>query len=305
MRTQPMKLLNSDSSWMPLHVFSQTVYIFLSLKYFANQRDLTSWLLVLLFGVLAYALHAFFVRKLSKEFTLVYWSALAISNSVYLNLDADQPLLYMAAILIGIFGISFFSINGRHAFNPSILGSLTCILLFPSIYTYTSWSQNPGLQLTILILGLFTAYKNNSLRISMGYWFGFILFALIATYFQKNFGGSNERNLTYLFWISTLSNPSNLIFTFHVITDPSTSPKSFYGKLIFGFSIGTLDVLLRAFPNLLISDLISYSLVQGIYWLNSNDLIRSKLSTFIGKFPILEQAEPVPKKVPLKKISEV
>ncbi|MCB0422921.1 MAG: hypothetical protein KDD61_18110, partial [Bdellovibrionales bacterium] len=66
-----------------------------------------------------------------------------------------------------------------------------------------------------------------------------------------------------LFYIGPLITMAGVIFQFHMITDPRTTPDDRYGQVAFGASVALLDVLLRTFQ-VLHSPFLSLAIVSSL-----------------------------------------
>lgn len=258
-----------------LHAFSQTCYIISSFYLFAQKRPVVWWLTLVAVITFYYGVHLYLIRKRTKEWIVWPLVGVGISNSVFINLESNSLWVYLLAGIIGVSAISFFVDNrGRHAFNASAVGGLITIALLPSVATATSWSQPIWFYGLILFLGNATSFVSRRWILSWAYLFGFIFSSVIAHY-AFSLSGESNLGLSVLFWPSVLFTPGTLIWAFHVITDPATSPSSGRGQIIFGLSVGALDFFLRGFMHFLLSDFISYAFVQLIYWYGSSHFSRT------------------------------
>jgi hypothetical protein len=269
-----MKLLAKTDMGTNVHIYSQTVYILASFWLFAQQRPFYQWPAVVLMVAFFYGLEAYFIRKKHAEYAVFPITGLAIANSLFLNLDSTYLWVYLLAGFIGVLSIVSFSSNGRHAFNPSIVGSFAMITFFPQFALHASWAQDYRLMLLILCAGIFTVLMSRRWRITIWYFLGFVFFSLFAYGYRHLFpGGTSDSQLSLLFWPSLLTNPATLIFAFHVISDPQTSPQKLKQQAVFGFAIGALEVVLRGF-GILNSDFISYLTIQSVQFALASRTLR-------------------------------
>lgn len=251
------------------HLFSQLIYIYLSFSLFALKREWTWFAATLVLSVCLYAL----TRALNRVKTTykIEWiiSALAIGNSVMLNMEGHGPAPYLLATIVGILAMSIFRGEHSHIFNPSAIGVFAVAMLWSDKASFASWSQTEWLPLVVLCLGTLTSCLAGRWRTSYGYILGFILASFAMFYTHKLLGTPSYKIIKPFFWPLTLLDAGSLIFIFHVISDPKTGPKTQQGQWIFGAGIGALDICLRGF-SFLPALFVSYLLMQVLNGLMPN-----------------------------------
>ncbi|MEM9293323.1 MAG: enediyne biosynthesis protein UnbU [Acidobacteriota bacterium] len=165
-------------------------------------------------------------------------SAMAISMLLYAN-DRMWPLAFAAAVAIAskyIFRVTA-SGKSKHFLNPSNFGITMVLILFPWIgiampYMFTEnlmgW-HNWILPVVIIISGslLNTVYTKKMPLIFA--WCGmFAAQAIVrATYFETPVPAS----------LAPMTGVAFLLFTFYMVSDPSTTPRSKGGQAAFGASV--------------------------------------------------------------------
>lgn len=264
-----VRLFGDFRAGVLIHFFAQCSYLVAAGQYFVQQRAPYVWPLVA-FGVAAlYGLFAFWRARQRETYVLFPTVGLAIGNSVLLNYEATYIGFYFLAALLGILSIAVFRRKGDpawdHPFNPSIIGGFVLTMLLPSNFSVGNWAHDGNLLLLILVSGLACAIMNRKLAASLSYFGGFALASVVAYFCWFRFQEGRESLLNPFVLSGVLVSARGLIFAFHVITDPRTSPPSWRGQMAFGLSIGGVDLLCRCF-NLLYSDQIAYLLIQGGYW---------------------------------------
>ncbi len=258
-------LIYTNSRFLYVHVASQACYVIASFYLFIVQRPVAWWGALLLLSAGAYYVGWKLSHRGETQPGLISLSSIAIGNSVFLNLDSADLWPYIGAVVIGLTArFALAPPGGRHPYNPSVIGALAMIMMFPAYASYPTWAQVPWLQILILSLGTLTAFLNRRWILSFSYLGGFAV-ASVACWLATTLLG-NPGGVSALFWPSLLATPASLIFTFHVITDPVTSPGSRRGQLLFGASIGITDAILRVLGHVLVADLISYCAVQLVWW---------------------------------------
>jgi enediyne biosynthesis protein E5 len=160
-------------------------------------------------------------------------SPLITGLSLSLLLRADEPLIHLAAGVIGIASKFLLRIDGKHIWNPA--GFAIVVLLFAA----------PGM-----------------IWISPGAWGSQVWFAVLLCFFAILVLGAARRSDIPIFFFGThaalrfaralwlgdplaiplhqLQSGSLLIFTFFMISDPRTSPDSRLGRFIFAASVAAL-----------------------------------------------------------------
>ncbi|MCX5795432.1 MAG: RnfABCDGE type electron transport complex subunit D [Elusimicrobia bacterium] len=270
-----MKLVSGFTKGLVVHAFSQVTYIIISFSFFVLKRPPYWWLTLVAVNAFYYGLHLHFIRKKTKVYTLWPVVGIGISNSVFINLEGHNLWVYLLAGFIGVTAMTIFSDNrqrhpsdrrGKHAFNPSALGILAVIMLFPSAASTGTWAELPWLQALILLLGTTTVLVNRRWCLSYSYLLGFALCS-VPYWALCRFGGlADAHDLSVLFWPSVMTAPSTLIWAFHVISDPVTSPDGKKGQVWFGLATGAVDFVLRGVLHSMQADVIAYIFVQAVYW---------------------------------------
>jgi len=163
----------------------------------------------------------------------------ALITALGLSLLLHSSALWISA-LSGVLAIGskfILRFNGKHIFNPANFGIILCILL-----TDQAWVSPGQWGSDIILIYFFGAAALMVLlkvgRIDTSLAFILTLFALEAT-----------RTVFYLGWgwdvlFHSFSNGSLLLFTFFMITDPVTTPKSKKARIIWASGIAVLSFIL-------------------------------------------------------------
>jgi hypothetical protein len=175
-------------------------------------------------------------------------SGLAVAMLLYSN-DRLLPIAFAAAAAIGSKHLFRAGTNGarRHIFNPSNLGITATLLAFPWVgiaqpYMFTeNLSQGWSWFLPALIIcsGSFlnTAFtKRIPLILS---WLGaFVLQAAVRHFLFGNL---------FLPSLNPMTGVAFLLFTFYMVTDPATTPRTLRGQIAFGAAVAAAYGTLMAF----------------------------------------------------------
>lgn len=165
-------------------------------------------------------------------------SALAVAMLLYTN---EQLSIQIFATSIAILSKYIFRVKlderSRHFFNPSNIGIAITLILFPWVgiaqpYMFTEnfhGIANWIFPVFLVILGtLLNAKYTKKLPLIFSWLFVFVLQAWI----RNVFFGSNFTSA-----LLPMTGLAFLLFTFYMVSDPGTTPKSIKGQLIFGASV--------------------------------------------------------------------
>lgn len=174
-------------------------------------------------------------------------TAMAVSMLLYAN-DRVMPLVFATAVALAskhVFRIRVGE-RSRHFFNPSNLGITVTLLAFPSVgiampYMFTENLTGAGdwlLPALIVCSGSFLNARFTRKVPLILAWLGtFALQALI-------------RSLVFDTPVTApwmpMTGVAFLLFTFYMVTDPSTTPTSVRGQVAFGASVAVVYGLLLA-----------------------------------------------------------
>lgn len=145
---------------------------------------------------------------------------------------------YFLAITLGQSFKFLFKNQSGHFFNPANIGLFITITFFSGLSNIQAGQWIVGIELyTIMtLIGLIVAFFNKRWILSLSYLLTLVLARYLFAYIN---------NLNSIFFLASVVNTASLIFTFHMITDPLTSPKSYSGQILFGVTVGLLDFQLR------------------------------------------------------------
>jgi Na+-translocating ferredoxin:NAD+ oxidoreductase RnfD subunit len=202
----------------------------------------------------------YLVNRFIPKRAMSYMATLIASTALFLLLTSLEWYGYAIASVIMILGkLLVTNENKHHIFNPAGFALLICICLFPNTLILNSKQFIDSYWLLGLILGLGAAIVILSDRyvISLSYIAGFALASYLRTFVSAE---------SFVFFFYPFLNPMNLIFIFHMISDPGTTPSTFTEQAILGFIIALIDHLLRHYW-VFYSPLIALLIVRSIYHL--------------------------------------
>jgi Na+-translocating ferredoxin:NAD+ oxidoreductase RnfD subunit len=165
-----------------------------------------------------------------------------LSLALILNYSHDYVLL-LFPVFMAIGSKYVFTVKGAHAFNPSLFGVVSSLLLagtFISTAPAYQWGGTWGISafMVMAALSLFI------FKVDRGWLVGsFLIFYLLQTALRAYL-------MRYwlppeMLFLGSMSTPPFFLFTFFMITDPKTSPSSRRGQVAVAFAIAFLDLLLN------------------------------------------------------------
>lgn len=168
-------------------------------------------------------------------------SALITSCSLSLLLNYSHSYWILTVpVYFAIGSKYFFTFNGRHAFNPAQMAVTMCLIFGGGLITAApayQWNGIESMSAFIAMLGIFfllPKINRHWLVIS------FLGFFTLNTFIR---GMIMQHHLPFeTLFLGTLSSPAFFLFTFFMITDPATSPKTKRGQIIAGFFIALVDL---------------------------------------------------------------
>lgn len=182
------------------------------------------------------------VRALIDFLLSAHISALAVAMLLYAN-DRLWVVAFATAVAIGskvLFRQPARSGGGRHFYNPSNFGITVTLLLFSWVgiappYQFTENLDRIGdwlLPSVIICTGTFLNYRFTKRLPLIGAWL--IGFALQAAVRSLLFDSPLVANLLPMTGIAFI------LYTFYMVTDPATTPKSVLSQVVFGFSVAAV-----------------------------------------------------------------
>lgn len=232
-----IKKLNSRREFaLSLQLIALHTYLYVLLFQFYEGRFLLDYLILIASTIIVE--EAFYYYTF-KKFTIPL-SGLICSTSLFILLSTHYSVWpYLVAMFVGISSKYLIRWSKGHVFNPSCLGIIFVTFLLPHLAhaKMQQWIASPTHFLIVYGFGAFIAILSKRIAISLGYFI--TLFTLTLAYSQF------FTQLPLITVIGPLLGLSVAIFVFHMITDPSTTPRSLNGQLIMGISVAILDFTFR------------------------------------------------------------
>lgn len=209
-------------------------YAVLAREISAFERPHEWMLLIVLWGVLLdLALGKFYFKKINFPFTPII-AGIATS----LLMDSPHLWVYLAAVSFAILSKAFIAYRGRHLLNPANAGVVFSLLAFPGMVTGIPKLFNVDVSLIAVfcVVGLFVATYARVLQVALLWIASFAAFS-----FYRHWFGGTPLELAFLPMLA----PTFFLYSFHMITDPATTPRTFGGRFVFVFAVAAIDAFVR------------------------------------------------------------
>jgi enediyne biosynthesis protein E5 len=203
---------------------------------FHFERSHLVTLLCILWAVILDLLFGFFKFK-KLVFPL---SALIIALASSLLIYARSPYPYLAVVTLAISSKALITYKAKHLFNPANFGVVAMLLLAPDSVTgmpaLFSGYMTPSV--IFAVLGLLTVIYAHQAEVSLSWVIGFVIFAFV----RSQISGAPVVSALLPFF-----GPSFLLFSFHMISDPATTPRTRGYRIAYGLFAALLDAAFRFF----------------------------------------------------------
>ncbi|MDX1692140.1 MAG: FG-GAP-like repeat-containing protein [Ketobacteraceae bacterium] len=140
------------------------------------------------------------------------------------------------------------TVNGRHIFNPNLFGLLTAVtigggMISPApAYQWGGYTAFSAFVVTAALILFVFRINRNPLIIS------FLGFYTLTLFIRGYITQHHVPPETII--MGTITSPAFYLFTFFMITDPATSPRSTKGQIFMAFFISFFDLALHKFESL-------------------------------------------------------
>ncbi len=220
-----------DPRWLQALILLS--YAIVAREMFNFERPHYITLSIVVFAMLIDTFIGFFKYKVIR-FPL---GAIIVALACSLLIDSTHFLIYLFAVALGVLSKAFINFENRHIFNPANF-SVVIILYAGSGYATSIQNLFAGYltpSLAFLTLGIINVIYSRQHLVSLSFFIGFLIFAafrwLSGTYWLLAFG--------------PCLGPGFLLFTFHMISDPATTPHARGPQVIFGLLAALIDAVLR------------------------------------------------------------
>lgn len=178
------------------------------------------------------------VRKEKFDFTSYFITPLVFALIISLNVY-DHIWMVALCVIFGVFfAKSLFGGQDKNLFNPAALGLVFALLSFPAYLLNTGTGNAMGEVFVYTALGL--AVLLMALKAISPYTLISYLVVLVGIYGLFYLLNNNNQSITDILF------KTNMVFVgIFMITEPTTSPKSPLGQIIYGLSFGLLVWLIN------------------------------------------------------------
>jgi Na+-translocating ferredoxin:NAD+ oxidoreductase RnfD subunit len=239
-----IETLKSNFAWLQsrkkvslsLQLFALHSYLYVLLFHFYEGRFLLDYIILIFSTIL---IEQAFYYYTFKKFTVPF-SGLICSTSLFILISTHYTVWpYLVAMFVGISSKYLIRWEKGHVFNPSCFGIVVVSFLMPQLAhaKVQQWIASPTHFLLVYGLGIFIATLSRRIVVSVSYFLTILIFTFV---YSKLF-----TQLPLITVLGPLMGLSVAIFSFHMITDPATTPSSKRGQILMGILVAVLDFSFR------------------------------------------------------------
>ena len=222
--------------------FLLTLYCVLGFTVFGFNRTPGQMLLIVVGGSVVDVIFSWFVRR-ERIFPLSAWIS-CCSLAILLNYNKTSALLFLP-VLLCIGSKHLLTFEGRHVFNPSMFGVATSLLLGGELITAAPAYQWAGSSASLSVFLIAAALGFFLLRVGR-----FWLVASFLFFYSINTGircwVMRHHLPPEMLFVGTFTTPPFFLFSFYMLTDPQTSPKTTGKQILIAAAIASVDLALHA-----------------------------------------------------------
>jgi Na+-transporting NADH:ubiquinone oxidoreductase subunit NqrB len=210
-------------------ILFQAAFLILGIFMLNWNLDISNFILVIFTCLLVQGLGIY----ISGENYSGLKSSLISALSICLMLKANEPSTFILAAVLSIASKYLIKYKGKHIFNPTNFGMILCILISGDAwFSPGQWGSDMLFLFVLMLSASVVLLKVGRMDVALAF-----LLTFSGLYFLKI--------VVFLGWeidvfIHHLSSGTLLLFTFFMITDPVTSPKSKKGRIVWAMLIGVL-----------------------------------------------------------------
>lgn len=178
------------------------------------------------------------------------------AGTFFMFTESLHAEVYFFGSLAAVLSKNLFRYNGRHVFNPGNIAVLAVVILLPqyAVSVPGQWGGDWWVILLVAAMGIVIAYLAQRWWVSLSYFLSFVLFSTIRGLIF---------NISPFFLAGTVIGIPSMIYLFHMVTDPATSPRSTKYQIVYGASVGLIDVFLR-YKEVLYAPVIALAIVTAV-----------------------------------------
>lgn len=258
-----------------------TTYGILGFTIFGFNRTPLQMLLIVLSGMILEVLMALVARRHLVFPLSAYISCCSLA--LLLNYSHQNWLLFLP-VYLAIASKYLLTFERKHVFNPSMFGVAMSLLLVGDLITSAPAYQWAGGDITMTAFIIMAALMLFVFKIGKNWLiFSFLFFYALQTLARAYF--MRHHIPPQMLFIGTLSAPAFFIFTFYMITDPATSPKTRKGQVALGFALAAVDLYLHLYESVFTFFYAALAIAAAKYaYLHSKKLIRQGPADYLAAF---------------------
>lgn len=219
-----LKILNFDPRIIQFcFLFS---YSIIAVEYFNFERSHKIVLITFLSAILIEMLLSKYKYKKKNSWLPAGIITFSVCTLVY----SPTIIFYIVTVTLAILSKSLFQNKGRHFFNPSNFGITITTLIFPNwiVGSVNTFSGVKAIGIYFFIAGFINAFYSKTLIPCLTFLVSTtLLFMIRGQYFDIY-----KTSFTFMYFVLS---PVLLLYTFHMINDPASIPKT--NKLRFFYAI--------------------------------------------------------------------
>ena len=165
-------------------------------------------------------------------------SALAAAFGIGIFLRGTSPWVFACAAFLAVASKYLIRIKGRHIFNPSNFGIVSLVYFVPFAATieFTQWGVSRPLIIVVSCIALVIAYRAGVIVTTGSFLISYTVLLLLFVGLDPFYFAVHHLGLL---------SPSIILFASFMITDPRTSPASFWGRILHGCTVAALYFVLE------------------------------------------------------------
>ncbi|MBC7541905.1 MAG: RnfABCDGE type electron transport complex subunit D, partial [Candidatus Sericytochromatia bacterium] len=221
-----------------------TLYAILGTTLLGFNRNPLQILMTILIGCLLDMGLAWSIRG-QRIIPLSAWIS-CTSIALLLNYSHNYYMLLLP-VLITVGSKYVLTFKGRHVFNPSMFGVAISLLCANELITAApayQWGGSLAISAFILMVALsLFAFKIRKGALIVSFLVFYTLQTALRAWIMRHHLPPET------LFLGTLTSAPFFIFTFYMITDPQTSPKTPKGQIIFAFVLTCVDLVLHKYES--------------------------------------------------------
>ncbi|MFA6237045.1 MAG: hypothetical protein WC635_06925 [Bacteriovorax sp.] len=233
-----------------------SVYIIIAWFYLGLLRPTNFYYVIIYSFVLDAVLNLMPKRRTATGKIKFPVTGFVVGCALALLLESQNIWLYILASSVAIGSKTLIQTDGKHVFNPANIGIISALVLSGGKCTVNiaQWSGASWVLSIMFIMGFIVAFMAKRINVSLSYLISFFFFSSIYSYFT---------HLPLLFLPGSLLGISTILFAFHMITDPATTPSDPKKQLLVGLFVAFFNILLYA-NNILYAQLLASLIVVSL-----------------------------------------